>query len=57
MTLSAPTQVVFWISIILAIIAIIGWFGVLGVAISGYAFWILLLGMVVLVVGCLMRGA
>lgn len=56
MTLSAPTQIVFWISIVLAVIAVIGWLGVLGAAISGYAFWILLLGMAVLVVGCLLRG-
>jgi hypothetical protein len=56
MTLSAPTQIVFWIAIVLAIIALIGWFGVLGAAIGGYSFWILLLGFVVLAVGCLLRG-
>ena len=56
MTLSAPTQIVFWIAIVLAIIALIGWFGVLGAAIGGDSFWILLLGFVVLAVGCLLRG-
>ncbi|GGF36968.1 hypothetical protein GCM10011321_29970 [Youhaiella tibetensis] len=56
MSLSAPTQVVFWIAVVLAIVALIGWFGVLGIAIAGYSFWILLLGFVVLTVGCLLRG-
>ncbi|HEY4199338.1 MAG TPA: hypothetical protein VGM83_02155 [Devosiaceae bacterium] len=56
MTLSAPTQALFWISVVLAIIALIGSFGVLGVALAGYSFWILLLGFIVLAIGCLFRG-
>jgi len=56
MSLSAPTQVVFWIAIVLAIIALIGWFGVIGATIGAYSFWILLLAFAVLAIGCLLRG-
>ncbi|HEY0920983.1 hypothetical protein [Devosia sp.] len=55
MNLSAPSQAVFWISVIIAVIAI------LGVLVSipfvtAYAFWVLLLAFIVLAGGCLMRG-
>jgi len=56
MTLSAPTQVVFWISVILAIIALIGFFVVVPY-ITAYAFWIAIAAYVVLALGCLMKGA
>jgi hypothetical protein len=56
MTLSAPTQVVFWISVILAIIALVGFFVVVPY-VTAYAFWIAIAAYVVLALGCLMRGA
>lgn len=52
-TLSAPSQVVFIISLILAIIALIGFFVVIPV-ISQYAFWIAIIAYVVLAAGCIM---
>jgi len=56
MNLSAPTQVIFWISLILAILALIGYFVVLPF-ISLYAFWLAIIAYIVLAAGCLMKGA
>lgn len=56
MTLSAPTQAIFWIAVVLAVIALIAFFGVIA-PITAYAFWILIIAFIVLAVGCLMRGA
>jgi hypothetical protein len=55
MNLSAPSQAVFWIAVVIVIIAIIGTFVAIPV-ISPYAFWIAVLGFIVLAGGCLMRG-
>lgn len=55
MNLSAPSQVVFWIAVIIAIIAILGMLVAIPF-VTQYAFWILLLGFIVLAGGCLMRG-
>ena len=50
-TLNAPRQVVFLISLILAIIAVIGVF--VGIPfVSQYAFWIAIAAYVVLALGC-----
>jgi hypothetical protein len=57
MNLSAPTQAVFWISVILAVLALCGFF-VAGIPIiSVYPFWIAIIAYIVLAVGCLMAGA
>jgi hypothetical protein len=57
MNLSAPSQALFWISVVIAIIALIGYFAP-GIAFIGvYAFWIMTLAFIVLAVGCLMRGS
>jgi hypothetical protein len=56
MNLSAPSQIVFIIAVVIAIIALIGYFVVIPF-ISAYAFWILLLAFVILAGACLMRGA
>ncbi len=53
MKLSAPTQVVFIIAVIIAIVGLIAFF-VPSVAV--YAFWIMTLAFVVLAVGCLLTG-
>lgn len=56
MNLSAPTQLMFIIAVVLAIIALIGFF-VPTIAIIGvYAFWIMTLAFVVLAAGVLFRG-
>ena len=56
MNLSAPTQVVFWISLILVILALIGFFWVVPY-LTAYAFWLAIASWVVLAVGCMMKGA
>jgi len=56
MTLNAPSQMVFIIAVIIAIVAVIGYFVVIPF-VSTYAFWILVLGFVVLAGGVIMKGA
>jgi hypothetical protein len=55
MNLSAPTQAVFWISVILAVIALCGFFFAIPY-VTAYAFWIAIIAYVVLAAGCLMKG-
>jgi hypothetical protein len=55
MKLSAPTQIVFIISLIIAIIGLVVALGVLhGIPIASV--WIMLVAYVVLAIGCLLRG-
>lgn len=56
MNLSAPSAVVFWIAVVIAILAIIGSFAPTIPVIGAYAFWIAILGFIVLAGGVLMRG-
>jgi hypothetical protein len=53
--LNAPTQWVFIIAVIIAIIGLIAWFG--WIPLAGWAFWIMTLAFVVLAVACLIPGA
>jgi hypothetical protein len=53
--LSAPTQIVFLISLALAVIAVIGVFVSIPF-VSLYAFWIAIIGYIVLAAGCMMKG-
>ena len=53
--LSAPSQVLFLVSLALAIIAILGALVILPF-VTLYAFWIALLAYLVLAVGCLLKG-
>lgn len=55
MNLSAPTQAVFIISVILAVLAVIGVFTFIPV-ITPYAFWVAIIAYIVLAVGCLAKG-
>ena len=55
-TLSAPSQVYFLISLALVTIAILGALVIIPV-VTKYAFWIAILGYIVLALGCLMKGA
>ncbi|CCV07508.1 conserved exported hypothetical protein [Mesorhizobium metallidurans STM 2683] len=56
MNLSAPTQIVFIISLIIAIIGLLAAFGILAF-IPIPAVWIALIAYIVLAGGCLVRGA
>ena len=53
--LSAPTQIVFLISLALVLLAIIGLFFTLPF-ISMYAFWVAVISYAVLAAGCTMKG-
>ena len=55
MNLSAPSQMVFIIAVVIAIIAVLGVLVVIPF-VTAYAFWILLLAFIVLAGGCLMKG-
>jgi hypothetical protein len=55
MNLSAPTQAVFLISLILAVLAVIGVLTPIPY-ITPYAFWLAIVGYIVLAVGCLAKG-
>ena len=56
MNLSAPTQIVFIITVIIAIIGLLMAFGVFSLgAIS--AFWVMTVAYVVLAAACLLKGA
>ncbi len=54
-TLSAPSQVVFLISLALAVIAVLGALVIIPV-VTKYAFWIAILAYVVLALGNLLKG-
>jgi hypothetical protein len=53
--LSAPSQVIFLLSLALAIIAVLGALVIIPV-ITKYAFWIAVLAYVVLALGVIMKG-
>jgi hypothetical protein len=56
MTLNAPKQIVFIIAVVLAVLALIGVLIPTVPLLGGYAFWILLIGFIVLAGGVMMRG-
>lgn len=56
MNLNAPSQAVFWIAVVIVVLAIISTFVAIPV-LSQYAFWVAILGFVVLAGGVLMKGA
>jgi hypothetical protein len=56
MNLSAPSQIVFWIAVIVAIVAIVGTFVAIPV-VTPYAFWVAILAFVILAGGNLMKSA
>ena len=55
MNLSPPTTAVFIVSVVLAVLAIIGTFVAIPF-ISGHAFWVAILAYIILAVGNLFRG-
>lgn len=56
MNLNAPTQLVFIIAVVIAIIALVGFFMPTIAFIGVYAFWIMTLAFVVLAAAVLFRG-
>ena len=57
MNLNAPSQVVFIIAVIIAILAVIGYFAPTVPVLGAYAFWIAILAFIVLAGGVLMKSA
>ena len=55
-TLSAPTAPVFWISVVLAVLALLGHFARIPFFIE-YQFWTAIVAYVVLLLGNVLRGA
>jgi hypothetical protein len=53
--LSAPTVPVFWISVALAVLALIGHFGVVA-GLAQYQFWLAIIAYVVLLLGNVLKG-
>lgn len=55
MNLNAPTQVVFIISLIIAILALIGHFVQIPV-VSEFRYWFAIVAYIVLAAGCILKG-
>ena len=56
MNLSAPTQIVFLVSLVIAVVGVLAGLAIIpGLPIS--ALWIVTAGYVVLALGCLLKGA
>lgn len=56
MTLSAPTQLVFLIALVVAILGIVATFVAIPF-VSAYAFWVVVAAWAILTIGCLFKGA
>ncbi|MDB5542628.1 MAG: hypothetical protein JWQ89_4355 [Devosia sp.] len=55
MNLNAPSQTLFIVAVVIAVIALLG--QIIAIPfVSVYAFWILLLAFIILAVGVMMRG-
>lgn len=55
MNLSAPKQVTFWVAVALAVLGLLGVLFTIPF-VTGAAFWFVLVGFVLLALGCLMTG-
>lgn len=56
MNLNAPTQIVFLISVVLALVGLLAHLAVLGPAVAVWAFWIVFVGWLALAAGSLFKG-
>jgi len=55
MRFNAPKKLTWWVSILLGAVGVVGHFVVLPI-ITVYAFWFLLAGLVLLALGCFLKG-
>lgn len=53
--LNAPAQITFLISLVLAVLGVLAIFVAIPF-VSGYAFWFVTVGYIVLALGCIMKG-
>lgn len=56
MNFSQPKVITFWIAVILAVLGLIAYLGVLPILEASYAFWLVLIGFIVLALGNLLKG-
>ncbi|MBR2260114.1 MAG: hypothetical protein IJ916_00235 [Paludibacteraceae bacterium] len=56
MKLTAPTNVIFIISLILGILGLLGRLAVIGGFVAANAFWFVFVGLILLALGCLLKG-
>ena len=55
MNLSAPRQVTFWIAVVVAVLGVLASLVTIPV-LSGFAFWLVVIGFIILALGNLMEG-
>jgi len=55
MRLTPPKKITFWISVILAALGVLASMGAIP-GLSGFAFWLVVIGFVLLVLGLLIKG-
>lgn len=55
MKLNAPKVITWWIAVVLGVLGLLGHFGVIA-ALSPYAFWLVTIGLIVLVLATLLKG-
>lgn len=55
MKLQKPKVLTFWISVVLVLLGVLAQLGVIG-ALGGYAFWFVVVGFVLLMLGTLVSG-
>ncbi len=55
MNLSAPKKTTFWLALVLAVLGVIATLVTIPV-LSGFAFWLLVIGFVILLLGNLLEG-
>ncbi|MBN1536466.1 MAG: hypothetical protein JW908_07025 [Anaerolineales bacterium] len=55
MNLSEPKQITFWIAVVLAVLGILAQLVTIPV-LSGFAFWLVVLGFIVLFLGNILKG-
>ncbi len=55
MQLSAPKQITFWVAVVVALVGLVSSFVAIPV-LSGFAFWIVVLGFVILAAANLLEG-
>ena len=55
MSLNAPKQITFWIAVILVVLGALGELGTIAV-LSGYSFWLVVIGFVLLAAGTMFKN-
>jgi hypothetical protein len=55
MKLTPPTKIVFWVSVALGVLGLLGGLGIVA-PLAAYAFWFAFVGLALLVLGLLLKG-